>query len=685
MVGHKDSDIKPNIFKERILKNKIKPPTRFDFKIEKWVEEFKKIKEETSSIDTNIFLAGVIINDLLSEIRSKLKELYSYTPLASNEKLLLTFMAVSNRELSVAMKNAIVSENSSLLNIKFNANYMGNTLTLQEISHGCIDGLQQAIRMCQKRIEDKTELVATEKPMDIISFALYEADLSQLYELYTHVWHCIFWSDYEFYLLDKKQKIYCVEQPSTRFEFAFENSSIRRDKLSAHRIQASNDPMLQSKFLNDKYIVLKKEGKRKVATIALVKNSDKEILAKNTYWQLATTDMLKYYPEEWINNENEKGFAIKDILSVMRCLMLMSNILMEKFPIDDSAYSLNKILQFCPTVQINSLKSSLVRATNLSSIQVTNILNFLTFKSDRNIDLWCSPLIKKSRNEYAISVSALISPVMTRLIERWCVQLGIDLSQKGYQYEKTVIDMLNSVLTKNKFIQSFQPPTSKRIRLATGEEEFDLLLLIDDLILVGEFKATLTADSEIMKQRISETLSYAGEQVNRKINFLENNLEEVFQRLGWDFNPKVNYKFSKCIVNSSQVFVGYDFHNVPVVDEKVLKAYFESNTIRFMSVPDDNYKLRDIAWFELYANFDELKDNLQTYLSHPPQINTSEDVFEYSEVKLPPMDKDSVKILQRRFVLKDSPPVELIEQNHRFRLIKSEDYEQHLSTINCFI
>lgn len=677
-----------NIFKERILKNQIKPPTRFDFKKDKWVAEFDKIKEEASTIDLKIFVAGLIINDLLSEIRSKLKELYSYAPSTTNEKLILTYLASSNRELSVAIKTASLGENSNPYNIKLNANYMRNILTLQEVSHGCIDGLQQAIRMCQQRIENKTELETSEEPMDIISFVRHETDLSQLYEVYTHVWHCIFWSDYDLYQLDEQLKLYCVQQPSSKFEFAFEVSSNRREKLSAHRIQASSDPLVQSKFLNDKYIVLKKEGKRKVASVVLVKKSDETILAKNTYWQLTAIDMLKYYPEEWLNKESEKGFAIKEILSVMRCLMLMSHILMEKFPMDDSAYSLNKILQFCPTVQINSLKSSLVTATNLSSIKVTNILHFLTFKSDRNIDLWCCPLIKKSKNEYAISVSALMSPVMTRLIERWCVQLGIDLSQKGYKYEKTVIDMLNNVLTKNKFIKSFQPATSKRIRLTSGEEEFDLLLLIDDLILVGEFKATLTADSEVMKQRISETLTYAGEQVNRKINFLKNNLEVIFQRLGWEFNSRVNYKFSKCIVNSSQVFVGYDFHNVPVVDEKVLKAYFESNTIRFMSVPDDDYKLRDIAWFELYSNFDELKDNLQTYLSYPPQLDKCKDAFEYSVVKLPPIHKDSVKILQRRLVLKDSDSIEhieYIEQNQRFKLIKSKDYGEHMASVKCFI
>lgn len=675
------SDEVKDVFVEKIIKNKIKPPTRFGFKLDKWDEEWEKVKDKASKRDGKVFAAGYIIDSLLSGIRTMLDEIYLRAPKTTNEKLMLAYLAMSNRELAVAMKAAFAEVRTSAFGIKINANYMGNSLTLQEISHGCIDGLQPAIRMCQKRIDDNELIKASSDPIDLMNFIRREIDLSQLYELYSHVWQCLFWSDYDIIRVDEEQKIYCVKQPASDFEFSFESSAIRRERLCSQKRHIASDPIIQATFSNDKYMVVRKRGKRKLVEVVNVKDADEMTLSRNTHWQITTTDMLKYYPEEWLIKEHDKGFAIRDALSVMRCLMLMSGDLMDKFPEDDSAFSLNKLLEFCPTVQAFSLKLALTKATGLDSEKITNILDFITFKADKTSDLWCQPLVKKSNNEYAISVSALVSPVMTRLIEKWCVELGIDLGLKGYKYEQTVIDMLNEQLVQNEFIEDYDQAVGKRIKLPSGEEEFDLLARIDDLIIVGEFKATLTVDSEIMKQRTADTLEYAGIQVNRKTKFLQGNIELVFERLGWEFDSTKQYKFAQCIVNSAQMFIGYKFDGIPVVDEKILKAYFESKTMSLMSVPCEQGNMRNIAWYELYANLEELKNNLQTYLSSPPQLSEIGDSFEYSNVQLPPIHQGSFKILQRRFVLKDASPTYRMEQEHNFRVFKSADYEEQIAQI----
>ncbi|ACJ29940.1 Conserved hypothetical protein [Shewanella piezotolerans WP3] len=679
------SDEVENVFVEKIIKNKIKPPTRFDFKLDSWIEEWEKVKGTASKRDGKIFASGCVIDSLLSEIRTLLDDAYLRAPKTTNEKLILAYVAMSNRELAVAMKNALAETRASAFGIKINANYIGNSLTLQEISHGCVDGLQPAIRMCQKRIDDNQPIKKSAAPDDLMSFIRYEIDLSQLYVLYSHVWQCLFWSDYDLIQVDKEQKVYCVKQPASEFEFSFENSAIRRERLSAQKGHIATDPTIQAIFSGDKYVVIRKQGKRKLAEVAHVKGADEVTLSRNAHWQITTTDMLKYYPEEWLIKEHGKGFAIRDALSVMRCLMLMSGDLMERFPEDDSVWSLNKLLQFCPTVQALSLKFALMKATGLAAEKVSNILEFMTFKADKTSDLWCQPLIKKSNSHYAISVSALASPVMTRLIEKWCVELGIDLTQKGYKYEQTVVDLLNEQLVQNEFIDDYDQAVGKRIKLQAGEEEFDLLARVDDLIIVGEFKATLTVDSEVMKQRTADTLQYAGIQVNRKTKFLQANIESVFKRLGWKYDSTKQYNFAQCIVNSARIFIGYKFDGVPVVDEKILNSYFESKTMSLLAVPCEQGDMRDIAWYELYSDLKELKDNLQPYLLRPPQLSEIEDSFEYSNVQLPAISQDSFKILQRRFVLKDVSPTYRMEQEHDFRVFKSADYEEQIAKVDMIM
>ncbi|MEZ8358807.1 hypothetical protein AB6C40_00785 [Vibrio splendidus] len=674
-----------DLFVEKIIKNKIKPPTRHDFKLDKWLGEWEKIKDSASKRDARVFVGGSIVNTLLSEIRGMLDSIYLKAPKITNEKLMLAYVAMSNRELAVAMKAAFEEARPNAFGIKINANYMGNTLTLQEISHGCVDGLQPALRMCQKRIDDNQPIQASKQPLDPMVFIRNEIDLSQLYELYSHVWQCLFWSNYDFIPVDADKNIYCVMQPATDFEYSFESSAIRRERLGSQKRHIANDTIIQSIFSNDKYLVTRRRGKRKLVDVLNVKDADEMVRSRNTYWQITVTDMLKYYPQEWLTEDYGKEFSIKDVLTVFRCLMLLAGDLMDKFPDNDGAFNLNKLLEFCPTIPAFKLKMALVKATGLDAVRVSNILNFVTFKADKTCDLWCQPLIKKSNNEYAISVSALVSPVMTRLIERWAVELKIDLGKKGYQYEETVVKMLNEQLEQNEIVDDYDPAVGKRIKLATGEEEFDLLARIDDLIIVGEFKATLTVDSEVMKQRTAETLEYAGVQVNRKTKFLQENIEAIFDRLGWTYDATKQYRFAQCIVNSAQMFIGYEFDGIPVVDEKILKAYFESNVMSLMSLPSENGEMRDIAWYELYEDIEELKKNLQIYLSKPPQLSEINDSFEYSNVRLPPISKDSYKIVQRRFVLKDASPTSRMEQEHNFRVFKSTDYDEKIAKMDMVI
>ncbi|HGF4929710.1 TPA: hypothetical protein ACF5BV_002423 [Vibrio parahaemolyticus] len=671
-----------DLFVEKIIKNKIKPPTRHDFNLDKWLGEWEKIKDNASKRDTRVFVGGSIVDSLLSEIRGMLDRIYLKAPKITNEKLMLAYVAMSNRELAVAMKAAFEEARPNAFGIKINANYMGNTLTLQEISHGCVDGLQPALRMCQKRIDDNKAILVSKQPLDPMVFIRREIDLSQLYELYSHVWQCLFWSNYDFISVDADKRIYCVMQPETDFEFSFESSAIRRERLGSQKRHIANDPMMQSIFSNDKYLVVRRRGKRKLVDVLNVKDADEMVRSRNTYWQISVIDMLKYYPQEWLTENYGKEFSIKDVLTVFRCLMLLAGDLMEKFPDNDGAFNLNKLLEFCPTVPALALKMALVKATGLDAVCVSNIIDFVTFKADKTSDLWCQPLIKKSNNEYAILVSALVSPVMTRLIERWAVEFKVNLGKKGYQYEETVVKMLNEQLEQNEIIDDYDPAVGKRIRLATGEEEFDLLARIDDLIVVGEFKATLTVDSEVMKQRTAETLEYAGVQVNRKTKFLQENIETIFDRLGWVYDATKQYRFAQCIVNSAQMFIGYKFDGIPVVDEKILKAYFESNVMSLMSIPSENGEMRDIAWYELYADLKELKSNLQIYLSKPPQLSEINDSFEYSNVLLPPINEDSYKIVQRRFVLKDASPTSRMDQEHNFRVFKSKDYDVQIAKMD---
>lgn len=671
-------------FVSKIIKGKIKPPTRADFSLEKWNEEWTKVEANSSVRDKKVYKMGIIMDGVLKDIREKLADLYRKAPKTNYEKLMISYIASSNRTSAVALKLAKSTAAENASDIMLETNRLGNKQSLGEVVHGAVDGFQLAIRECIRGIEKNNHVIRSADPIAEMDFIQKEGWLSQLYHTYIHLWQCVLWGDYNLIEVDSANKIFRIEQPNTPFEIAFNNSSQRKESLSAQKILIAAQSTVARLFNSDKYIYIVRDNKKRVARVASIIDADRKIIIINAQWRIGESDINHYFPKEWLNNDFGKGFCLSEVLDVMRVLMLTANIETEKYPENDSAFNVNKLREFCPTVQISSLERALSEATDIKVVKISKILDFLTFDSSPNGDLWCQPLIKIKKDKYALLTSALNAPVIFRLFERWAYFFDIDLSEKGTTYETKIVDELNRALKKNEYITNYDNAISKRIKIKSGEEEIDLLARIDDLILLGEAKSIVTTDSEISKYRTSEILQHAGEQVVRKLEFLKENLQTVFERLNWNYDPNKDYKFSGFIINSSRIFVGHAFNTIPVIDEKILQAYFSSNKINLLTVGAQD-KLKTIAWLSLYNNINELKCNFNKYIESPPQLNANTKNYEYNEIGFPYMNDDSYKVSKKYLVFKSSGLLAPMEQEHIFPVIKSADYELEVKTLNVSV
>ncbi|EPF5076761.1 TPA: hypothetical protein ROW14_003149 [Yersinia enterocolitica] len=671
-------------FVNKVIKGKIKPPMRADFNLEKWNEEWSKVEANSSERDKKVYTMGIIIDDLLRDIREKLTDLYGRAPKTNYEKLMISYIASSNRTSAVALKLAKGTLAINANDIMLKADRLGHKRSLGEVVHGAVDGFQLAIRECIKGIENNNKITRSADPIDEMNFIQQEGSLSQLYHTYIHLWQCVLWSDYNLIEVDTENKIFKTEQPNTPLEIAFNNSSQRKEKLSAQMSLIATRHEITLPFNSDKYVFIIRDNKKRVAKVASISNATRELITTNALWRMGENDLEDHFPKEWLNNDFGKGFSLSETLNVMRVLMLIANSETEKYPEDDSAFNVNKLREFCPTVQASSLELALCEATDINLVKVSKILDFLTFSSSPTGDIWCQPLVKLKKNKYALLTSALNAPVIFRLFERWASLFDIDLSKKGTTYETKVVDELNKAIRKNEFITDYDNAISKRIKIKTYEEEIDLLARIDDLILIGEAKSIVTTDSEISKYRTSEVLQHAGEQVVRKTEFLKANLQAVFERLNWSYDNNKNYKFAGFIINSSRIFVGHAFSSIPVIDEKILQAYFTSNEIKLLTVVSQD-KLKTIAWYKLYNDIHELKDNFSKYITVPPQLNANTKGYEYNEIGFPYMHKDSYKISKKYLLLKSGSLLALMDQEHSFPVIKSADYELEVKNINVNI
>ncbi|MCS6084254.1 hypothetical protein LNN85_00275 [Klebsiella pneumoniae subsp. pneumoniae] len=98
-------------FISKIIKGKIKSPTRADFNLEKWNEEWAKVELNSSARDKKVYTMGIITDSVLKDIRAKLADLYGRAPKTNHEKLMISYIASSNRTSAVALKLAKKSAN----------------------------------------------------------------------------------------------------------------------------------------------------------------------------------------------------------------------------------------------------------------------------------------------------------------------------------------------------------------------------------------------------------------------------------------------------------------------------------------------------------------------------------------------------------------------------------------------
>lgn len=673
-------------FKEKIRKNKIKQPTQFGFGLEdwnkKWNQEINKIE-----LDAELYLAGKIIYEILEEIRSALEDLYRHSPNIRNEELIKIYLALSNRDRAILSKSheKHIEEVKNIFSATINAGLSGNKLTLQEVADNCVDGVENAIKYCVKRIEEGKALPHSSDPMELMEYVSRESMLSQLYGVHESYWRALLWGEYRFLEKSKGNKIYAIVQDKTNLEVSATYSQIRKQKLEAQLSAISASPQISGFFNDDKYAWIVKKGKRRAISSRQIAHAPDEVVHINSAWRARESFLSDEFPASIIRANSAKGFSVMNALNVFRCLVILSWQQNNQYPEDDSAYSVKKLLQFCPKIKKIDLAKGLEKTTGYTFQETGKILDFLEYRGQKGQDLWCHPILDVGNNEYALLTSSLVTPSLIRVVEHWLVQLELDVSSKGEAYENTVIESLNSAVRDNFYINDFDKGVCQRIKLENGEEEIDLLIRIGNIVLLGEAKSIVTTDSPISQYRTISTLQYAAAQAKRKSSFLIDNMNEIFAALSWKFDSTKSYEVVACVINSGRMFVGSSIDGIPVVDEKVLTAYFSSNRIPLFSrMEKQNGEAEHLSWFVLYGDFNELQRNMRRYLSDPPQIIDDGEGFEHKALAIPSVSENLHKIAYVRLVPKDVRPIEVLKRTHSFPLRSVDNIEKELESMDVF-
>lgn len=669
-------------FSEMVRRRIIKHPTEKGFNEKKWDEAWANSGAKTSD-DEGIYTAGHLFNKILFELRSKIFELYKQTKEIPLSDLIISFCGMANRDVLISQKIANETfKNSNYINpfgIRTSNNIVGNELSLDEVVHGCVDGIEIALRNAIKNSFNVTDKKTNNLSID---FVRQEILISQMYSTNECYWKSLLWGASKLKTIDKSENIYNIIQDRTDFTIKYESSLIRNQKIQLHRnIAACNDNILKE-IKHYPCIIPVRIGRKKTLKKILLNDLPKKQKDHCAHLIINISSIYEMLPEEFIDeNVNGYNFSISDALEVFRLLSVLSSYVFDKFPQNDTIDSISKLKHFCPLFNKMDLIRSIVNASGIEFEKCNEILNFLTFNGDMDKDLWCYPVINVDDRFVTVLVAAAHSPVFQRVVEHWLIKMNVDLSRKGAKFEEEVLEKINRNLKKNKLLSSYDYAASGRLKISEEEnEEIDFFFRLGRVIVIGEVKSIVATDSPISLYRTKETLTYACEQAKRKTSFFKRNIKTIFDKIKWEFDESVNYECIPVVLASSSIAVGAHINDVPICDLRILTKYLISPTIPLLSSDKE-----DIAWFEIYKNFEDAQNNFAKYLSNPPQLTVDSDDFEYVTCKIPMSGASKIKIAYTRLVKKNSQDIKIFQKKYAFPIMKHRDFDAIVNTIDYLV
>lgn len=695
-------------FLNKIRKNEITHPLHRSFKIEKWIEDFQKHLDEESILsmkrltlfenekdieyesysvdkDLNIFVAGLIFSTFLEEIRGELDNLYNNeSPFSTYEEIIKFYFSISNRNKKILLEE-FKNFGTNLSNITFNNNFMKNELTAEDIAHGSIDSISNAIHYCILKINKNIKLKISDKPISKLFFAQKEASLSQMYHALENYWNLIILLDYKFFSKknEKGETYYIVFQPESEYEKISFISNQRREKIVAQRAFFTIGKDYLYKLIEKKFKYIKNSK-----AFQVVKPSENNKITM-TYLSLLSQEIFlnDFISDEIMKNYYNNEFNILDILIVFKQLVLLSIQFTDNY-VDENIEEneFEKLLKFCPIIKKRKLIKSLCELTGYKFLKIEIILKFLEYKGNKNDDLWVNPIFAISKDEYILLTGAIDSPNLLRTVERWLVKLDIPLDKRGDYYETLIVKDFNKVIENNKKIKDFDKSVSKKIKLNNNtEEQIDFLCRIGNKILLAETKCIITSDSPQREfntyKRLKEEASI---QVNRKKEFILQDLEKIFEILKWDFNPNVEYEIITFIINSNRTLVGLSVNDIPIIDKEILLNYFRENKFPILSM-EKNEQIIHIAYFILYNNLEEMYNNFTIYLKNPPPIILHKHSFERKSIQLPRLSEESPRIILSRLIPIKIHPREILEKEYPFKIEKEKEFDEYIDKVDFII
>ncbi|ENL9305266.1 TPA: NERD domain-containing protein [Escherichia coli] len=264
--------------------------------------------------------------------------------------------------------------------------------------------------------------------------------------------------------------------------------------------------------------------------------------------------------------------------------------------------------------------STYLQLVGISGNKSKLFIDLASFNNESR-DLYDSPLLKMKSGDYLFCSIGYFSPGISNIILSKFSSLKVDLSQKGFGFEKEIHEMLSDLKINH---QHF------KFKRENEEYEYDAIIVLDDKVFVLECKNTNLSGGSVTKAfKKKMFLIDAANQVIRLADGLKKHQDVFSDKFGLDIN---NFEIIPVIVNNLPFSLPGKYYGVYVTDYSALSKILHNSHISGIKVRNEYGTLTSTnhPMHKLWENNTLQASDLIKQFEKPIQLN---EFFESTVVK----------------------------------------------------
>jgi hypothetical protein len=612
----------------------IASPAQRAFSEEDWKRAFEKF-EAPSLADTRLYHAGLYFNLRFGEVRDALAQAPgSRTGISERVSRLVGYanylLLAAEKKIEPNQDSDDSAQRQERIDAFHNFARWGDDHVTS-----MIDGLRYPLAE-QWRIETTAAgpRLTEEQQLSAVSRS---ALLGRLYDALEDTWNHCMWRGWYFTTIEDHPAIVAsdleFESRKAVGDFRYTQLSIETGLIS-HEAWERAGALERAALLSQPRVVrIEKSGKKKKRLFVGTGLTKGEPTQADFIQILA----LDTYTEPLVERQSAalKGMAVEHLLAAWYILSPLAELLFRDASLPEEILSPTALRHLSPLIPVAELNRVLVETLGIREDQSATLVDLLTFRDDHRIDLWSRPFIEVNGSDVAVLRAVLSATNLNRLVTRWIRDAGFSLDERGPLWEE---EIRSAVSNGNKLANAQIHPKSFEFRTGSGVEEIDFLARIGNTVLVGEAKCSLIPTNAHDYARFVELLADAADQAARKADCIEREASSFLKQISWGAQEPL--RVLPFVITNQAQGVGYQFGAVPVVDRLILERYFNEAELQQGVLRAGTKILSTAKTIRFYATPDEAEQNVESYLSDPPQLAIPRANVITEGVPLPPFSHE---------------------------------------------